>query len=340
VITLGPENIAVADSTQLESGPIVSGSLEPDRRADIRAEITGTVLEVGVEPGEPVRRGALLARIQAEALRESYLSSQSTVRTAEAALVVASRNRDRAERLAEAGALAERELETARWEVMNAEASVADARARLSNAQRQLGNAEIRAPFEGIVSARPADVGDVVQLGTPLVTLVDPASMRLEASVPAEQLREVRIGSRVSFTVNGYAGQLFTGQVERVNPMVDPATRQVKIYVRIPNAGRALVAGLYAEGRVATVTRTGVVVPKAAVDARGLRPVVTLLKGGRIQKAEVELGLEDRATERVEILRGVSVGDTVVLGSAQGIADSTYARVRSAAELVDTTAKR
>jgi RND family efflux transporter MFP subunit len=340
VVSLGPENFALADSTQLESGPLISGTLEPDREADIRAEVTGTVLQVGVEPGQQVARGTLLARIQADAIRETYVSAQSAVRTAEAALVVAIRNRDRAERLAQAGALAERELETARWEVTNAEGALADAKARLSNADRQLGNTEIRAPFSGIVSARPVDVGDVVQLGTAIVTVVDPASMRLEATVPAERLRDVRVGAPVSFTVSGYSGRVFTGQVERINPVVDPATRQVRIYVRIPNAGQNLVAGLFAEGRIASVTRVGVVVPLGAVDSRGLRPVVTLLKGGRIHRVEVEPGLEDTATERIEILSGIAVGDTVILGAAQGIAENTPARVRSQAELVDTTVRR
>lgn len=340
VVSLGPENVARADSTLLESGPLISGTLDPDREADIRSEVVGTVLQIAVEPGQPVRRGALLVRIQADVLRENLISSQSALRTAEAALVVATRNRERAERLAEAGAMAERELETAQWQVTNAEASVADARARVSNAERQLGNTEIRAPFSGIVSARPADQGDVVQLGTALVTVVDPGSMRLEATVPAERLKEIRVGAPVNFTVSGYAGQLFAGQVERINPTVDPATRQVRIYVRIPNAGRSLVAGLFAEGRVATETRSGIVVPRAAVDARGLRPVVTLLRNGRIDKVEVELGLEDTATERVEILRGIAVGDTVILGAAQGIAENTPARVRSSAERVDPSAQR
>ena len=340
VVSLGPENIAVADSTRLETGPIVSGSLMPDREADIRSQVTGTVLEVRVEPGDQVTRGQVLVRIQSDNIRETYLSSQSAVRSADAALQVATRNRERAEQLAEAGAIAERELETARWDVTNSEAALADARARLANAERQLNNTEIRAPFSGSVSERPADVGDVVQAGTAIVTVVDPSSMRLEASVPAEQLKDVRIGAPVNFTVSGFTGQVFTGTVDRVNPSVDPATRQVKIYARIPNTGRSLVAGLFAEGRVASTTRGGIVVPKAAVDARGLRPVVTLLKHGRIQRVEVELGLDDTATERVEVLRGVAKGDTLLLGPAQGIPQGTAARVRSPAELTDTTAKR
>ncbi len=340
VVSLGPENIMVADSTALESGPLVSGSLEPDRAADIRAEMSGTVLQVGVEPGQAVRRGALLARIEAENVREAQVSSQSALRTAEAGLVLARRNEDRARRLTEAGAVASRELENAQLEVTSAEARVAEARARLSAANRQLGNTEIRAPFAGIVSARPVDVGDVVQAGTPIVTVVDPGSLRLEAAVPAENLKDVRVGSSVNFAVTGYPGQVFAGRVTRINPVVDPATRQVRIYVTVSNAGQTLVGGLFAEGRVVTVTRTGVVIPRGAVDDRGLRPMVTLLKDGRIRQVEVQTGLEDAATERVEILRGVAAGDTVLLGSAQGIAENRPARVRSPAEQTGRAVER
>ncbi|MEO8296133.1 MAG: efflux RND transporter periplasmic adaptor subunit [Gemmatimonadota bacterium] len=339
-VSLGPENVVLADSSQLESGPVISGTLSADREAELRAQVAGTVIGVYAEPGDKVARGALLARIEANAIGDAYASAQSSVRTAEASLGMAQRNLERSQRLSQAGAIAERDVETSQLAVTNAEAAVADSKARLSTAGRQLTNAELRAPFAGIVSARPVNAGDVVQLGNSMVTVVDPASMQLNASVPAEQVGLVHIGAPVSFTVNGYSGRLFTGQVERVNPSVDPATRQVRIYVHIPNAGQALVAGLFAEGRVTAQSRSGVVVPRGAVDDRGLRPVVMRLKAGKVEKVEVELGLVDQATERVEIARGVSVGDTLLLGSAQGLTPGTAAQVRSAAERVDTSASQ
>jgi RND family efflux transporter MFP subunit len=339
-VSLGPENVVLADSSQLESGPLVSGTLSAEHRAELRAQVAGTVIGVFVEPGQKVARGALLARIEASAIGDAYASAQSSVRTSEASLTMAQRNYERAQRLNQAGAIAERDVETAEVAVTNAQAAVAESRARLSSAGRQLTNSELRAPFAGIVSARPANAGDVVQLGNSMVTIVDPASMRLEASVPAEQLSMVHIGAPVSFTVNGYSGRVFTGEVERVNPAVDPATRQVRIYVHIPNVGQSLVAGLFAEGRVTAQRREGVVVPRSAVDDRGLRPVVMRLKAGKVEKVEVELGLIDPATERVEIARGIAVGDTLLLGSAQGLTPGTSAQVRSAAERVDTTASR
>ena len=97
----------------------------------------------------------------------------------------------------------------------------------------------MRAPFDGIVSERAVSAGDVVQPGSPLFTVVDPSSMRLEAAVPADALTAVAVGTPVEFTVSGLPGRTFRGRVERVNPVADPATRQVRVYVGIPNAARA-----------------------------------------------------------------------------------------------------
>ena len=94
-------------------------------------------------------------------------------------------------RLAEAGAVADRQAETSARAVERAEASLADAQARLVAAERDLGRAEIRAPFSGIVGARPVRTGDVVQPGTALVSVVDPGSMELRAQVPAAAIREL-----------------------------------------------------------------------------------------------------------------------------------------------------
>jgi RND family efflux transporter MFP subunit len=177
------------------------------------------------------------------------------------------------------------------------------------------------------VSTRAVNAGDVVSPGTALVTVVNPATMRLEASVPAEDLTDVRLGLPVDFTVNGYPGRHFTGRITRVNPVADPATRQVRIIASIPNAGGTLVGGLFADGRVSSETRTAPSVPLTAVDERGVRPSVVMIKGGKTQKADVTLGIRDDATETVEIKSGVQPGDTVLVGAARGISVGTNVRV-------------
>ena len=324
---VGAENVAVAQLAELRSGPAISGTLAPHWEATIRAEVAGPILQTYVERGQPVSRGVLLARLDDAAIRDSYLSARSAVRSAQTAADVAKRNAERTSKLAEAGAVAERDLETAQWNVQNAEAGLADARARLAAAEQQLARTQVRAPAAGIVSERQVQAGDVVQPGTAMFTVVDPSRMKLEASVPAQQLGAVRVGAPVEFTVSGYPGRAFTGSVDRINPVADPATGQVRIYATIPNTGGRLVAGLFADGRVASQAHTGVVAPAASVDRRGIRPSVVRVKNGRVERGEVELGIEDDQNERVEVVRGLAAGDTVLVGAAQGIAPGTTVRV-------------
>jgi RND family efflux transporter MFP subunit len=326
-VDVGVENIAVVEQAMLRTGPLLSGSLQPVRDAEVRAEVSGTIVQSLVDNGQAVQRGQLLARIDDTAVRDQWLSARSLVTSAQNAVNVARREEERAARLSEAGAVAERDLEVARQARIAAEAQLEDARARLALAQRQLDNTQIRAPFAGLVSERSASAGDVVQPGSELFTVVDPSSMRLEASVPASALSALRVGDPVEFTVNAYPDRTFTGTIERINPAADPATRQVRIYVAIPNAGGRLVAGLFAEGRVATESRMAVVAPKNALDVRGLRPTAVRVKNGTAERVEVELGLEDEATERVEVRTGLSAGDTVLLGAALGVTPGSQVRV-------------
>jgi RND family efflux transporter MFP subunit len=323
---IGQENIAVAKLSELRSGPAVSGTLVPKVEAKLRAEIAGPIERTYADEGMRVRQGTLLAKIDDSAVRDTYLSAKSAVRTAEAALRNAERNSERASRLAQAGALPERDLETAQWNATNAEAALADARARLATAQKQVGHTEVRASINGSVSERAVAAGDVVQVGAVLFTLVDLRTLRLEATVPVEELARLRPGSPVEFGVSGFDRQ-FTGKIERINPAVDPATRQVRIYVSIPNNDQTLVSGLFAEGRVATDARRAIAVPLSALDRRGTAPVIHRIKGGKVDVVPVQLGVRDEALELVEVSAGVAQGDTVLLGSAQGVTEGTEVRV-------------
>ena len=165
-------------------GPIVSGELRAEREATVRAEIGGSMTQVNVEEGQAVRRGTLLGRIETRTLDDVRQSAMSAARIAENQLAVARREVERTETLVKAGALAARDLDVARRHVTAAEAQLADAKSRLASADRQLGDTVLRAPIDGIVAQRPVNAGDVVSVGTELFTIIDPSSMRLEASVP------------------------------------------------------------------------------------------------------------------------------------------------------------
>jgi membrane fusion protein, multidrug efflux system len=328
---VGPENISIVKAEEIRSGPAVSGTLTPEEQASVRAEVGGTVLQTMAEQGQPVSRGQVLARIDDSALREAELSARAAVTNAQNSADIAKRQVERDDALLKAGAIAERDIEVTRNQYSGAQAQLANAQSMLANAQKQLSKATIVSPFAGIVSARQVSAGDVVQPGGALYTIVNPATMRLEASVPANELSAVRLGAPVDFTVNGYPNRHFTGRITNINPVADPTTRQVRIIASIPNAGNVLVGGLFADGHVASEVRTAPVVPIAAVDERGLRPFVMRIKNGSVQKAEVDLGIRDAATETVEIRSGLSAGDTILLGAARGISEKTPVKVSGVA---------
>jgi RND family efflux transporter MFP subunit len=326
-MVVGPENIAVAANGSIMTGPSISGTLQPDREAVLRAQVSGSVLQTYVDQGQAVDAGAVLARIDATGIEDAYNSARAGLISARNAADVAAKDLARNEKLLTAGAIAERDIDQSRRASIAAQAALEDAHSRLASAEKAYRSTTVTAPFSGVVSERPVSAGDVVQPGSALLTVVDPSSMRLEASVPADQLAAIRIGVSVSFMVSGYPGRQFVGRIARINPTADPTTRQVRIYVSIPNAGRALVGGLFANGRMSTATRTGLVVPASAVDVRGTTPSVMRVKQGKAEKVQVQIGLTDKTSETIEVLSGVQAGDTLLLGAAQGITPGTLVRV-------------
>jgi len=331
-VTIGGENVATVNTATLNSGPQLSGTLAAEKTAQIRAEVGGSVLAVLVEPGVHVAKGTPLARIDESSIRESWLSAKSGVTQATLAAENAARDQTRAEKLLAVGAIADNALEAARRGNLAAQAQLEDAKARFAGAQKQLDNTVIKAPYDGVVSEKMVNPGDIVSPGSPLFTLVDPSTMRLEGAVPADQLGLVRMGSPVTFSITGYPGKSFTGAITNIYPSADPQTRQVRVYVRIPNASAGLVGGLYATGRVASVTRTGLTAPLTAVDMRGITSFVIRLKGGKVERVDVTTGVRDESTERVELTSGVAAGDTLLIGAAQGITPGTPVKVAAAAD--------
>jgi RND family efflux transporter MFP subunit len=330
-ISIGAESVVTVQVDEIRTGPLLSGELRAAREATVRAKMPGSVLEVRAEEGQTVQRGAVIARIEARPLQDALASSQSAVRSAEQSLAVAEREADRTASLVKGGALAERDLELARTAVTGAQAQLADARARLASVRQQLDDAVVTAPITGVVSGRPVNAGDVVSPGTLMATIIDPSSMLLEGSVQSEALAALRLGTPVEFQVRGYPGQTFDGHIERVAPAADPVTRQVTIFVDVPNTGGQLVAGLFAEGRVTSERRRAVVVPARAVDTSGQRPWVLRLRDGKAERVTVEVGLRDDRAERLEILSGLAAGDVLLAGAARAVTPGTPVTVTGAA---------
>jgi multidrug efflux pump subunit AcrA (membrane-fusion protein) len=126
--------------------------------------------------------------------------------------------------------------------------------------------------------------------------------------------------------VRGYS-QPFEGRLDRIAPQTDAVTRQLPIYVSIPNTGGRLVGGLYAEGRVVSRQASGLVVPINSVNTKSEMPWVLRVVDGKTERVNVTLGLRDPRTERVEVTAGLSEADTLLRGASQGIEPGTSVQI-------------
>ncbi|MDP4200061.1 MAG: efflux RND transporter periplasmic adaptor subunit [Bacteroidota bacterium] len=326
-VQVGAEGYAVATEGAIESGPSISGTLVPRDQAVVRAQISGSVLKVFVDQGRNVKAGEIIATIDNSALGEAVQSARNAVTSAQNSLDVAKREQDRQEKLVTAGAISEQSVDQARRMTIAAEAALSQSKTQLANAQKQFSYATLRAPFSGVVSEKNVAAGDVVQPGTPMLTIVDPSTLELQGAVPANAIGLVHTGLEIQFSVTGYPGRQFLGKIARINPAADPMTRQVRIYAEIPNTGRALVAGLYAEGRVASEHKTTLMLPVDAVDRKTITPAVIRIVNDVVQRVPITLGTLDEQNNVIEITSGISVGDTVLRGPARDIGLGTHIKI-------------
>jgi membrane fusion protein, multidrug efflux system len=312
-VILLPQDVTTVEVKPISTGPWISGTLTAAEMAVLRAEVAGSVVDVSAEVGDQVEKGTQLARVESQVASSAYVSTQSAVVSATQDAENARREVERAQRLSEAGALSPHDVEAAQAALAAAEARLAGAKAQEAQMGDQFGNTTVRSPIAGIVSVRSVGLGDVVAPGAPLFTVIEPSSLRLEGAVPAASATTLAIGTPVRFEVQGFEGKPFEGKIERIAPAVDPMTRQIPILVGIPNPEGRLLAGLFAEGRVAAEQHDGLVVPSSAVDTTGVRPTVLRVKDGVIEQVEIEVGVQDTESEVVEAKSGVAQGDMLVL---------------------------
>ncbi len=320
-LLISSEDLLTIQSNALASGPVITGSVQPERRADLRAEVSAVVVQVLKENGEAVQRGDLLVRLDETAIRDSLQSAEAGSRAAGQTLEQAERTLQRLKTLRTSGMVSAQALDDAESRRNNAQSDLAAARTRAAQARQQLQRTAVRAPFDGIVSERKVSNGDTAQIGKELIKVIDPTSMRFEGLVSADKIGVVKAGQAVRFRVNGYPGQDFTGQVKRVDPAANAVTRQVEVLVAFADKTLPRVAGLYAEGRIEADSVPALMIPDVAVVQAGDKAHAWRLQGKTLSKVALELGARDPRTGYREVRAGLAQGDTVMRSPSASFKD-------------------
>lgn len=341
-LVLQAGDVASVDALPIASGVLLTGTLNPAEVVEVRAQVPGLVTRLLVDRGDAVRAGQLLATIDAEGIRSAAAGAQAQVSAAEANLAVARQRLESSRKLFERGAISEIDLKTAEAGFEAAGGQLAAARAQAAAAGESARRANVTSPISGEVSVRHISQGVAINPGDPLLTVVNTSELELAGQIPVVQAAGVRPGQQVEFALDAYPGQTLSGRVARVEPTADPATRQVGVYLRLPNADRRIVGGLFATGRVLTGKADSVLaVPVAAVRHEGESTFVFALERDRLVRREVVTGMTDPVSGRIEIVSGLGAGERVLAVPGE-VAPDTPVRVgpASASAGAPTTAAR
>jgi membrane fusion protein (multidrug efflux system) len=342
----------------------VSGTLTPQDDAEVAAEIAGRVVATPVERGSVVRAGDPLIQIAATEvdaqLREAQANAAQIearlgldggaafdiervpeVANAKAAYQLSRNEFSRAERLHADKLLSQsdfdqrsaqmeasqRQYEVARNGAAQQYQSLLAARARVTVAQKALADTIVRAPFAGSVGERLISVGDYVTRGTKVASVVRVDPLRVELTIPEQYVSAVAVGRAVTFEVDAYPKETFTGHVRYVSPSVTASTRALTLEAIVPNGNGRLKPGFFATAQIEEAQpRPGFLVPPAAVRTIAGTARVFVIAGDRAEERVVMTG--QVAGDQVEIVSGIKAGERIATAGVDQLVDGVRVAVR------------
>jgi len=339
VANKGKNEVINFQTTQVEPGDIsttitATGTIEPVKTVDVGTQVSGIVKRLYVDYNSVVRRGQVIAELDRTNLLSDLTSAQAHLRTAQIELDYQKKNYARFAELKQKDLVSLSEYDIALENYRKAQESVRIAQQDVARAKTNLGYATVYSPIDGVVISKSVEEGQTVAsaFSTPSIVKIakDLTDMQCIAKVDEADIGEVREGQRVTFTVDAYPEDVFSGTVKQVrqNPVTTNNVVTYEVVVSAPNADLKLKPGLTASITIYTLERSGVKsVPTAALrftpeaSVFGNKYVIKdttaehklwTLKGNVLTAHKVEVGVTDGI--RSEIISGMEEGDTVIQG--------------------------
>lgn len=306
-----------------------TGSIAAWQEVIIGAEIGGQRLAaLTVEVGDRVKKGQLLARLSPGTLEADLAAGKAALLEAEASAREAHQTAERVKTLQGSEALSPQAIDQALAADAAGQARVAAAKARVQADALRLSYTQITAPDDGIINARLATPGALVQPGQELFRLQRQGRLEWRAEVPGAELAQLRAGQAVRVQPSG--APAVEGRIRRVAPQIDPQTRNGLVYVDLNpgplgKAGEALRAGLFARGDFLLGETAALTLPQSAVLLRDGFSYVFRIDGSKVRQTKVQLGR--REGDRVEVRAGLAAGTAVVESGVGFLVDGDTVRV-------------
>jgi RND family efflux transporter MFP subunit len=321
-------------ATTMDRALVVSGSVAAWQEMTLGVELSGIrAAEVLVEVGDRVRAGSPLLRLDARTLTVQARQAEASVAQARANLDLARANVARGEQLVTQGLISSSDIDQLRAELASAEAQLITAQADRDAARLRLEFTTLRAPDDGVISARSVQPGQVVSAGEELLRMIRRGRLEWRAELAEADLSRVPVDALVELA--DPQGKRIIGRVRAVSPAVDPATRTGLLYADLPEPGD-LRAGMFAEGRVLLDQAEVGVLPRDAVVFRDGIPYVFVAGAPADTDAAVfnvaqrRVVVGSQQDDQIEIRDGLAAGDRVVVQGAGFLGDGDLVREVSA----------
>ena len=300
----------------------IPAEFRPYVESELHAMVTGYVARMNVDFGDKVTQGQVLATLEVPELFDQLHNAMATQQQAEADYANAHLIYTRLLEVNQAHPklVAQQDIDTAQSKDASAAAAVAAAKAMVGKYQTLVNYTNITAPFDGVITQRSADPGDLVQAGTssdrsmPIVRVSDNYHLRLDFPVSVDYVKDVHIGDPVSVRVDSLGGKTFTGKITRFTNEVNDETRTMTTELELENPTLEIVPGMYAvvlfkfEDHPNTLA-----IPTEAISDPKAPSVFVIDAANEIESRPVTLGLE--TPDQYEITQGLKEGDIVMLGN-------------------------
>jgi RND family efflux transporter MFP subunit len=317
--------LLTAQKTTVPDYVEATGTVRAAQSAQLSSQVMGAITRVNVHEGDRVRRGEVLITIDAAQQRAAYASanaglqaSQETIAAADADYALAESTMKRYQMLYDKKSVSPQEFDEVKTKLAAAKArrdaahaGRTQAEAGVSEANTAVGFTKIRAPFDGLITAKLADAGAMAAPGVPLLAIEDPSHFRLEASLDEGQIGAVRLGETVPVVLDSLGNQTITGKVGQIVPMADPASRTFTVKIELP-PNPQIRSGLFGRARFARGERESILVPQNALLHRGQLDAVYVVGKDEIASLRyVTLGKP--SADNVEVLSGLENGERIVV---------------------------
>lgn len=310
LVEFAPTDLVEVKSVEIKTGLAISGSLRATDTALVKAKVAGELQGLNLREGDAVRAGQVLARIDPTEYQARLRQVQQQADAAKAQIDIAQRQLDNNRALVAQNFISQTALEASLSNLQVAQANHKAALAAVDVARKSLDDTALLAPLSGRVAQRLAQPGERLAIDARVLEIIDTRRLELEASVSAAESLQLKVGQTAQLRIEG-SDQVLHGQLVRISPTAQTASRSVLAYLSIDNRSALLRQGLYVQGRLETGSKRAPAVPLSAVRTDQAQPYVQLLREGKVAHQSVRLGprgtVEDEEMVTVDLPEGAQV---------------------------------